>query len=105
MVGKFEKCTTKEMDEEVEGYRYYIYNQKNEIVMILGVEKPILRLRQIVRIKKDELGNIPDFLDEKEIVTILKFRLTSEESKDLIIQILSSKDKRIWISPANVKTH
>jgi len=105
MTKRTKKCTFKEMEKEVQGYRYYIYNQKKEIISILGLEKPILKVEQIIRIKKDEFGNLPESLKEKEIVTILKFRIPSEESENSIIQILDSMNKEVWISPVNVKTH
>jgi hypothetical protein len=102
---KLRKEFFKEMDIQIEGYKYYICNQKEKIVSILGRDKPILKAEQIIHIEKDELGKLPETLKEKDIVTILKFRIPSHESKNLIIKILDSKNNKIWISPGNIKTH
>ncbi len=93
------------MEFEVEGYSHCIYNQKKEIIVLFGKDKPVLRLQQIVYIKKDELKKFPEFLKEKEIITILGFKAPEKNSDCLIIRVLNSKNQQIWITPNNIKTH
>ncbi len=100
-----EKCIIKKIETEIKGYEYYIYNQKNEIILIYDINNPILRLKQRVQIKKDEFGNLPESLREKETVFILEFRVPSEDSGNLIIQVLNQKNKKTWISPDNIQIY
>lgn len=99
------KGICKKMEFEIEGYSHYIYNQKKEIIVLFGKDKPILRLKQIISVKKDDFGNLPGPLKEKEMITILSFQLPEKDSNHSIIRVLDSKNQQIWITPNNIKTH
>ncbi|MCF7795651.1 hypothetical protein K9M42_01000 [Patescibacteria group bacterium] len=99
------KCKTKEFEQEIFGYNYYIIDEKNTIRIIFGNYKTMLRIDQKVYISKDQFESLPEGLLDRQKVVITRFRKPSYEDPTNSIVEVSFNNIKKWVKPSNIKTH